>query len=184
MLQKGLDWLQEKMTWEDVGVFFFSGHGGKDDDETFYLIPHDLDRNIAASCVPGDLVKNRMASMPGKLVVMLDACHSGTIAESLKSGGADKLVRELVSDDYGVIVMCSSLGSEISLESEKTKGGFYTTGLLEGLNGQADLNKDQVIWIHELDAYAAKRTQQLSGGEQNPVTGRPPTIKSFPVARP
>lgn len=112
------------MTWEDVGVFYFSGHGGKDDDDTFYLIPQDLARDIAATCVAGDFVKNRLAAMPGKLVAILDACHSGSVADTFRAGGADGLVRELVGEDYGVIVMCSSLGSEVSLERSETKRSF------------------------------------------------------------
>jgi hypothetical protein len=181
---QGLDWLQSKMTWEDVGVFYFSGHGGLDDDDRFYLVPQDVGRDLEATCVAGDVVRDRLAAMPGRLVAMLDACHSGSVADTFKPGRADGLVRDLLSDDYGVVVMCSSASSEASLESDSVKGGFFTTGLVEGLEGQADLNHDKVVWIHELDAYAAARTRALSGGEQNSITGRPPSIRPFPVARP
>ena len=36
----------------------------------------------------------------------------------------------------------------------------------------------------EMDLYAARRVRELSEGKQNPVTGRPPTIRSFPIAKP
>jgi WD40 repeat protein len=181
----GLDWMKTKMTWEDVGVFFFSGHGARDDnDEKFYLVPQNVGRDLERTCVPGDVVKDRLAAMPGKLLMIMDACHSGAVADSFKAGRADGLVRELVSDDYGVIVMCSSQGSEFSLESPEVRGGFFTAGLVEGLEGRADLNKDREVWIHELDTYAAARTRQLSDGEQNSVTARPPSIRPFPLTRP
>jgi len=148
----------------------------------------NIDRGVLARRTLDELstegASESLAAMPGKLVAILDACHSGSVADTFKAGGADDLVRELVGEDYGVIVMCSSLGSEVSLESSETKGSFFTTGLVEGLNGRADFNKDKVVWIHELDAYATLRTRQLRGGEQNSVTVRPPTIKPFPLSRP
>ena len=47
----------------------------------------------------------------------------------------------------------------------------------------ADFNRDRVIHLHEVDRYAFYRVRQLSGGMQTPVTGRPSTIRSFPLAR-
>jgi uncharacterized caspase-like protein len=164
---------------------FFSGHGARDDDGTFFLVPVDASpRNVPGTCVPGDLVKQRLAAMPGKVIAMLDCCHSGTVAEDFKVTRPDNLVRDLVTDDYGVVVMCASLGSESALESPATKAGFFTLSMTEGLTGGADYNRDGVVYIHELDQYAATRVPQLSGGRQHTVTGKPPGIRSFPLSRP
>ena len=133
---------------------------------------------------PGELLKEHLANMPGRIIAMLDACHSGTVAEDFQVSRPDNLVRDLVTDDCGVVVMCSSLGREYSMESSATRAGFFTLGVTEGLSGRADLNHDGVVYVHELDAYAAARVRQLSRGEQHPVTGRPPTIRSFPLSRP
>ena len=48
---------------------------------------------------------------------MLDCCHSGALTERGSRAQPDDLVRDLVSDEFGVVCMCSSLGSESSLES-------------------------------------------------------------------
>jgi hypothetical protein len=183
---QGLKWLEGAMTPQDVGLFFFSGHGARDPDSgTFFLVPVDaLPSNVAGTCVPGDVVKQSLAEMPGKLVAMLDCCHSGAAADSFLSGRADNLARDLVSEEYGVVVMCSSLGRESSLESTATRASFFTLSIAEGLSGKADFNRDGVVFIHELDLYASLRVQQLSGGIQHPVTGRPPGIRPFPLARP
>jgi hypothetical protein len=55
---------------------------------------------------------------------------------------------------------------------------------LEGLCGKADFNQDGYIFIHELNVYAYLRVRQLSRGQQNPTTGKPPTIRSFALSRP
>jgi uncharacterized caspase-like protein len=182
-IQSELEWLGSVMTAHDVGIVSFSGHGARDDDGNFYLVPVDVGEDLS-TLFPGELLKEHLANLPGRVIAMLDACHSGTVAEGVKVSRPDNLVRDLVTDDYGVVVMCSSLGREYSLESAATKAGFFTLGVTEGLAGRADLNGDGIVYIHELDLYARARVRQLSRGEQNPVTGRPPTIRSFPLSRP
>lgn len=190
-IMEGLDWLKSKMTSKDIGVFFFSGHGMRDPRGRFFLVPVDVkEEDPAGTCVSGDEFKMRLENMPGRLVAILDACHSGAATGSTpgkqkpkpQAARPDNLVRDLLTDDYGVVVMSSSLGSEYSIESPATKAGYFTLGLTEGLSGRADFNKDGVVFIHELDVYATLRVNQLSGGRQNPTTGRPPTIRPFPLA--
>lgn len=183
---QGLSWLEKSMTPKDVGVVSFSGHGDRDEQGNFYLLPVDANLdNIPGSCVSGDFLKRSLAKIPGRLIALLDACHSGTVAESFARRGplADDLVRDLVTDDYGVIVMCSSLGKEYSLESSEVKHGFFTLAFMEGLSGKADFNKDKLVHLLELDSYALRRVRELSRGMQHPITGKPPHIRSFPLAK-
>jgi hypothetical protein len=185
-IENGLDWLESKMTAQDVGIVFFSGHGLRDTGGVFYLIPVDVDlSNLAETCVAGDVLKKKLGEIPGRLVAVLDACHSGAAGERPRPAvpPADDLVRDLVSEDYGVIVMSSSLGRELSLENAKLGQGYFTHALLEGLSGKADANQDGVVYLGELDVFAARRVRQLTFGTQNPVTARPPTVYSFPLVK-
>ena len=47
-IEQGLTWLRAKMTAQDVGVVFFSGHGAKDDRDNFYLVTVDVNPNDLA----------------------------------------------------------------------------------------------------------------------------------------
>jgi hypothetical protein len=180
-----LDWLASVMTPRDVAVVSFSGHGARDPAGSFHLVPIDGSTDDPAwALVPGEVLKQRLVNIPGKVVAPLDACHSGSLAEGLRPSRPDNLVRDLVTDDYGVVVMCSSLGREYSLESPETKAGFFTRSVVDGLSGAADFNKDGLVYIHELDRYAALRVRLLSGGTQHPVTGLPPTVRSFALTKP
>jgi WD40 repeat protein len=185
-VEDSLDWLAAKMTAQDVGILFFSGHGLRDTNGTFYLIPVDLDlNNLAETCIAGDVLKKKLGEIPGRLIAVLDACHSGAAGERPRPQvpPADDLVRDLVSEDYGVIVMSSSHGREQSLENAKLGGGYFTHALLEGLSGKADANQDGVVYLGELDVFAARRVRQLTFGTQNPFTARPATVYSFPLAK-
>jgi uncharacterized caspase-like protein len=182
----GLDWLKSKMTPQDVGIVTFSGHGTRDPFGNFYLCPADIDPkdDDCISCLSGKLFKERLDNMPGRLVAILDACHSGTVAEKERPPAqTDALVRDLTAEDSGVIVMCASAGREYAAESKLTKAGFYTLGLVEGMAGHADIDSDGTVYIHELDIYATARVRQLSGGRQNPTLGRPGTVRPFAIAK-
>jgi WD40 repeat protein len=185
---QGLTWLRKQMTQRDVGMLFFAGHGAKDSDSSFYLLPVDGDPDdLLSTAVAGEQIKRTLAAVPGKILMLLDACHAGAAGGGEKRRAAtsltDDLVRDLVTDDYGVVVMCSSMGREYSLESPTVEHGYFTLALTEGLSGKA-ANKEGVVYLHTLDAYVTDRVKELSKGQQHPVTAKPTTIRSFPLSKP
>ncbi len=89
----------------------------------------------------------------------------------------------LIAARDGVIVMCSSLGRQFSMEDSDVGHGYFTYSIVQGLRGKADANADSFVYLHEADRYAAQVVGRLSRGRQTPTTGRPPHIRSFPLAR-
>jgi hypothetical protein len=188
-MSQGLTWLKQQMTQNDVGVVFFSGHGQKDIEGSLYLLPVDVDPNdLLTTAMPRVVFMNALAGMPGRIITVLDACHAGAIDGDRPKEGpgglTDDLVRDLVTDDYGVIVMASSTGRESSLESNAQRQSYFTYALTEGLTGKADLNRDGVVYLNELDTYVTDRVKELTQGQQHPVTAKPTSIRSFPLAKP
>jgi WD40 repeat protein len=182
-IESGLDWLSARMTSRDIGLVSFSGHGDRDDKGNFYLITVDVKpRDVPGTCVSGDYLKKRLREMPGRLMTMLDACHSGAAGQR-RADLADDLVRDLISEEYGVVVLSSSLGHEYSLESPEVKQGYFTLALVEALQGKADVNKDGYVCLSNLEFYAMKRVRELSANAQTPVMAKPRTIRSFPLAK-
>src|SRR5205807_9399885 len=121
-----------------------------------------------------DHLKHTLAGMPGRVVVLLDACHAGAATgerrRAATAGALDDLVRDLVSDDYGVIVMCAAMGRESALENAAGGHGYFTQALVEGLSGKADFNKDGIVHLNELDLYVTERVKELANGRQHAVT--------------
>jgi hypothetical protein len=184
---KELGWLRREITQRDVGVVFFSGHGDKDTDGNLYFLPADVDpKDLPSSAVPAEQVKKMLTAMPGRILLLLDACHSGGIDGPKKKGGSltDDLVRDLVSDENGLVVMCSSTGRESSLENNDKRRGNFTQALVEGLAGKGGKTADGAVYLHHLDAYVTDRVKELSRGQQHPVTARPASIRSFPLSKP
>ncbi len=183
----GLRWLKDAMKDQDVGIIFFSGHGHRDDDGIFYMLPAEVKRrSIDATGVDGALFKRKLAGIKGRLVVMLDACHAGAVEKGARQlrPSTDGFVRDMVQEDSGIIMMCSSHGQEVSIEDRQLGHGFFTQALTEGLSGQADYNKDGLVNLTELEAYLVNRVKELSNDHQHPVTAMPASVVPFVVSRP
>jgi WD40 repeat protein len=182
---EGLKWLGEKMTARDVAIVFLSGHGTRDDHGNFYFVPFDVsEQDVAGTCIPGEALKRALGNLPGRVVAMFDACHSGAAAEKRAIGRTDDLARDLITEDYGIVCLCSSMGNEFSLESGETRAGFFTFALIAGLAGAADFNRDKTVHLHELAFYAKLRVRQMSRGMQNPTVGRPLSFRTFAMSKP
>jgi hypothetical protein len=180
-----LGWLKKEMKPHDVAVIFYAGHGHRDAQGRFYLLSINMDPDrLDETTVTGEELKKRLADLPGRVLLLMDACHAGAIGGRGKGLSiTDDLARELSDDDCGVIVMCAAMGSEESSENSDEQHGFFTLALLEGLKGAADYNKDGLIQLTELDLYVDNRVAQLSNDEQHPVTAKPTTIRSFALAK-
>lgn len=181
---EGLEWLEKTMTPRDVALFYFSGHGTRDPKGNFYLCTVDQGKDPDKRWLSGEIMKQKLTNMPGRVIAMLDACHSGAAKFSI--GAADNLVRDLQNDDCGVIVIAASLGEEVSLESQTAKGGFFTLALTEALTGTggADFNSDGVIQLNEMLDYTVRRVRELSRDEQHPAASSSAKIKPFALTKP
>jgi WD40 repeat protein len=178
--------LKKQMKPHDVAVIFYAGHGHRDDMGRFYLLSCDMDPDdLDHTTVTGEELKKCLADLPGRVLLLLDACHAGAIGGRVKGARplTDDLARELADDDCGVIVMCAAMGGEESQENGVQRHGLFTQALIEGLSGAADYNKDGLIQLTELDLYVDNRVAQLSKDEQHPVTAKPTTVRSFALAR-
>lgn len=174
------------MTQNDLAILFVAGHGMLDPRGDFYFLPHDIDsENLRATGVRWDEFRSALSSLPGKVILLADTCHSGTIYGTRGRRAAldmTQLAREFAGAGSGVVVFASSQGKEYSLEDAAWGHGAFTKSLLDGLNGAADYEKDQVIHLAELELYVQRGVVKLTEGQQHPVTIRPDGISDFPLS--
>jgi WD40 repeat protein len=176
----GFGWLKEQMRGTDTAVVFFAGHGERDDKGRFYLLPQDVDRGrLAETAISGEELKQYLADLPGKVLLLLDACHSGAIGRVI-----NEMARELGDEDSGVVAMCAATPREKAGESQKDGHGFFCLAVLEALEGKGPKSpRDGCVYIHHLGQYVYDRVQELSNDEQHPTTPQP-GIRPFRLARP
>ncbi|RYC66871.1 caspase family protein [Spirosoma sordidisoli] len=175
-IKKALTELKRAATQRDLVIVSLAGHGVNTANNTFYFLPYDVETSdIEATALKYSDLTDVLGSLPCKVLAFVDACHAGNL---VKAGvqrrdlepNLGEFVRELISDDVGVVVMSASTGKETSQESADWQQGAFTKAVLEGLSGRAEITKDGVISLSELDRYVTERVKQLTNGLQHPVT--------------
>lgn len=153
---------------DDLVMFFFSGHGIKDDTGRLYLATHGTRKTpqgdlIRSTAVSSNILHDSMSrSRSKRQVVILDSCFSGAFAEGLsaKDDGTVDIRAQLGGE--GRAVLTSSSSTQYSFEYEGSELSLYTRFLVEGIKtGAADQDEDEVISIDELHAYASKRVREI-----------------------
>lgn len=86
----------------------------------------------------------------------------------------NELMKSLFTDlrrGTGATVISSSGGTEYSIEGGEFKNGLFTYCMLTGLKSRkADLNRDKIITVRELQIYVREQVSQLSSGRQTPTS--------------
>jgi uncharacterized caspase-like protein len=169
-----------------VAVLYFSGHGLNDPRSGEYLfLPYEADLDFRRKTMLPDIeVRSALSTIPGKVLVFLDTCHSGNLLGTAKVRDATdltRLINELTSADNGVVVFSASTGRQKAIESLDWKNGAFTRAVLEALAGKADYRGNS-LYVTALESYIDRRVKELTHGLQTPVTAKPEGITDFPVA--
>jgi WD40 repeat protein len=160
----------------DVAVIHFSGHGA-DAGDAYYLLPNDVEADdpidIMTTGIEVRQLKELLRALGerGKVLVLLDACHSGNVLSDAKGGlppDVEAVRGELAAAGSGVIVLTSSSGKEVSKENPDWQNGAFTEAVLEALAGRGDRDGDRWLSVSELEGYVVRRVRDLTGNRQNP----------------
>jgi WD40 repeat protein len=184
-----LEWLEKETTQKDVAVIFVASHGQNDERGNFYIIPTGCDPDkLRRTGVDWSNFRDVLANLPSRVLLFLDTCHSGQLGKNLFTlrGQLDntEAIRELASDENGVVILAASTGKEFSMEHPDWAHGAFTKALLDAMGvGNADLNQDGIISLQELDYYVSERVKELTKGAQHPTTLKPSTISRFPIVQ-
>jgi uncharacterized caspase-like protein len=159
---------------DDLLLFYFSGHGIKDENGRLYLATRATRKDSNGSLVPPSAVaaaslhENINASRSQRQVMILDCCFSGAISQGMtvKDDGTVNLKDYL--GGKGRAILTSSTSTEYSFGSatvghEDAGLSIYTRYLVEGIEkGAADTDGDGWIAVEELHEYAANRVKEAA----------------------
>jgi TRAP-type mannitol/chloroaromatic compound transport system substrate-binding protein len=156
----------------DVVVIFVAGHGVKKEDTgSFFFLPYLANVNNlldqGLSWYAFEEAVNTLKQRVQNIVLILDTCHAGAMQLSMRGlrGGQD-LSRPFARKGY--YALAAAYPDESAAENDQWGHGAFTYAILEGLRGQADVNKDGLIDVLELFHYVESRVADLTGGRQHP----------------
>lgn len=153
---------------EDLVLFYFSGHGIKDERGKLYLSTRATRKQNGKLVKPSSIAASVLHesindSRSQRQVIILDCCFSGAIATGMtaKDDGSIDLQEQL--GGRGRAILTSSSSTQYSFEQEDSELSIYTRYLVEGINtGAADTDGDGQISIDELHEYASNKVQEAS----------------------
>jgi hypothetical protein len=105
-----------------------------------------------------------------QVIFIADACHSGGLIGG--SEGKSKTQRALQESWANVTKILSSQANEFSLEGQQWGGGrgLFSFHLVNGLTGRADVNKNKLVSVKELDEYLLYHVRrEASPNVQTPI---------------
>jgi len=182
----GMQWLEKQVKSTDVAILFFAGHGIDDNEGLFYFLPVEADlENLRGTGLPQTDIVATVSAIAGKVLVFMDACHSGNLMGKTKRRGLlyiNTVINELAAAENGAVVFSSSTGRQYSLEDPDWGNGAFTKGVVEGVRGKADYTSTGRITVNMLDLYVSERVKELTKGQQTPATVKPPNVPDFTVA--
>ncbi|MFH1467058.1 MAG: caspase family protein [Pseudomonadota bacterium] len=108
-------------------------------------------------------------------VVVVDACYSGKGRSALSPAAAQARANlrgpiaspDLPASRYDVRLFAADVNHP-ALEAPELQNGIYSHFLVQGLEGEADLDGDGLVDVRELRLWARDRTMAYTGGAQVP----------------
>ena len=155
-----LSWLVETVESNDLVYIYFAGHGDMESETAYklgFLLTYQTPRrtfiNNALRIEDLNNYANTLA-LKAKVVVITDACHSGSLISS------NKKLRSVINNQLSagkskVIRIASCRADQLSMEDEFWGGGrgVFSYYLVNGMLGLAEKNNDGIISISEIKNY-------------------------------
>ncbi len=159
----------------DLAVIHFSGHGALVDGK-LYLLPYETDArrrrwSIKSNGLSVDDLRTELPELGkhGRVLVLLDACHSGATAADGTPLSMDSTGLRTALAAANVSVLTSSTGAEVSYETPELQHGAFTKALLDAFDDPAaDVNRNGLITPTALAAYVENRVPMLTSDKQHP----------------
>lgn len=157
---------------DDLAFIFFAGHGATETlsngEKRGYLIPTEgSSEDPYVTGISMETVRDLSNRLEAKHVYYaIDACYSGGLVDAKGAG----MVARGGSRNSSVQVLTAGLEGQQAIE--KDGRGVFTSYLVQGLRGEANLNGDGFITASEIGWFVANQVGQETHGRQTPVYGR------------
>ncbi len=178
-----LDKVRKRVKPRDLLVLFYAGHGDRKEG-TFYLLTHGANlNNLKQTALSGDALRQKLADFPCQVLLLLDACHSGQAAKTLRAA-TNEASRQLADEECAVTLLAAAMGHERALERKGAKNGLFTEALLRALGRVKEVSynrRDGKQYVHHLATDVLDDVQHESKDRQHPFLSPPWTVESFPV---
>lgn len=154
---------------DDLLVLYFSGHGVRDELGALYLaVKNTIRSRLRSTAIKSDYIREVMdQSRSRRQVLVLDCCNSGAFEQGTKAAtGVSVGTATAFESGFGRIILTASDSTQFAWEGDKvigeTDNSLFTHFLIEGLEGEADIDGDGRITVDELYDYAYEKVKHAT----------------------
>lgn len=176
---EAMEWLQQETTPNDICVFFYAGHGYRDEKDRFYFMPYGGTTDKLYNCFSASDFKNMADDINCKLVVFADACYSAGLFEGNRSAATTHFIEQLRRTKNGMMLFASSASDTKSKEDPTWGNGAFTKALVEAFNGGARQQFDEGLSTQALEMYLYKEVRRITNFKQTPIFINPNGMEHF-----
>lgn len=169
---------------DDYFVIYIAAHGAlvpqrdsrtSGTEEVPFFLLHDSDlRDMNNTAIRMDSFRELVTEVPAKNgLVLSDTCHSAGVQLAGRGLYAttranSRFLDEMKRVGRGVAFLSAADQTELSYELDDLNHGAFTWCLLEGLRGNADIDRDGKITFLELKDYLRDRVPEMTNQRQHP----------------
>lgn len=176
---EAMEWLKQEASPNDVCVFFYAGHGFRDEKDRFYFMPYGSSTDRLYDCFSSTDFRTQAEDINCKLVVFVDACYSGALMDGNRSAATNHFIEQLRRAKNGTILYASSSSDTKSKEDDTWKNGAFTKALVEAFNGAAREEGEDGLSTQSLEHFLYKEVRKTTGFKQTPIFINPNGIEHF-----
>lgn len=178
---EAMEWLKQESSPNDVCIFFYAGHGLRDEKDRFYFIPYGCKSDKLYDCFSAADFRNEAEDINGKFIAFVDACYSGALFEGTRSAATSHFVEQLKRSKNGMLLYASSSSDTKSREDESWGNGAFTKALVESFNGAAREEHAEGLSTQDLEHFLYKEVRKITDYKQTPIFINPNGIEHFNI---
>ena len=159
------DFFEDKKP-DDLLVFYFSGHGVRDDEGSLFLaVKNTRKARLNSTAITAEFIRKLMdKSRSTRQVIILDCCNSGAFPQGTVKGDNTMGMASSLQG-YGRVVLTATDKLQYAWEGDtliETNKSLFTHFLVKGLEGAADRDDDGNITVDELYDYAFEQVRKAT----------------------
>ena len=162
---------------DDMLVVFYAGHGLDDvadnRSDASLVLTTAVTRmdDLKSTAVSWASLAQALGEAKGRIVVVLDSCHSGIAGSDAFATNDDAVSVLMTRAGAPMVVLAGSKGRQFSHEDAKIGGGVFTAAIAAAISeSRATYDRDRsgLIDLGELYTAVKAKVSEMTGGQQTP----------------